>query len=212
MWPHINNSLYENDFQIKVIRNTCKNHRAGKIRLPSKSNSQVRGCLTQQPSYYLMFFPYSCPWPPAPSARGLLPALLSTCLQRGKRLFQAPGCGLEEAGGAEPPLSVLQRVMQLLRALWPRKNAAVAPGQPAINTLAPAHPDSTGHHRHMFQKEIWLTNTQLEVNTLHLSCEITHSKPCFWIFNQVSPRDYFCAFAPSWKRILAHLTLFPVSF
>lgn len=156
-----------------------------------------------------MFFPYSCPWPPAqPSLRGMCSLLYWALVPSEERGFSKHlAAGWRRQERAEPPLSVLQRVMQPRRALRPRNDAAVAPGQPAINTLTPAHPDSTGHHRHMSQKEIWLTNTQLKVNTLHLSCEITHNKPRFWILNQVSSHDYFPAFAPSWKRRLAHLTV-----
>lgn len=105
MWPHINNSLYEIDFEIKVMRNTCKNHRAGKIWFPSKSNSQVRGCLSPTAITRLDVFSLLLPLTPSPalSARHVLCALLSACLQRGKRFFQAPGCGLEEAGAGWAP-------------------------------------------------------------------------------------------------------------
>lgn len=125
------------------MRNTCKNHRTGKIWFPSKSNSQARGCLSPTAITRLDVFSLLLPLTPSP-ALYLLPALL--CLSPA-RAEVFPSTWLRAGGGrsrAEPLLSLLQRVMQPLRALRPRTNAAVEPGQPAINT----HLGSTGHHTH----------------------------------------------------------------
>lgn len=134
MWPHINNSLYENDFEIKVMRSTCKNHRAGKIWFPSKSNSQVKGCLSPRAIIRLdVFFLTLVPDPqPSPLSEVSTPCFTEHLFPARKEAFPSPW------RRQEPLLSLLQRVMQLLPALWPGKNAA-------INTLTAAHPASTGH-------------------------------------------------------------------
>lgn len=126
--------MYGNDFEIKVMRNTCKNHRAGKIRFPSKSSSQVRGCLSPTAIVRLDVFSLLLSLTPSPalSARSPLPALRAL-VSRGFSKHLAAGCRRRER--AEPRcVSVLQRVMQPLRALRPGSNAAVAPGQPATST------------------------------------------------------------------------------
>lgn len=66
------------------MRNTCKNHRAGKIGFPSKSSSQVRGCLSPTAIIRLDVFSLLLSLTPSPalSARYPLPAL-GTLVSRG---------------------------------------------------------------------------------------------------------------------------------
>lgn len=148
MWPHINNSMYGNDFEIKVMRNTCKNHRAGKIGFPSKSSSQVRGCLSPTAIIRRDVFSLLSSLTPSPalSARYPLPAL-PRLVSRGFSKQLAAGWRRQER--AEPRcVPVLQRVMQRLRALRPGSSAAAAPGQAAMS----AQPERTGHHGHFRRK------------------------------------------------------------
>lgn len=93
----------------------------------------------QQPSHDLMFFPYSCPRPPA--QRGICSLLYQVLVSsEGRGFCKLLAAGWRRQSRAEPLLSLLQRVMQPLPALRPRNSsAALAPGQPAINTSPPSH-------------------------------------------------------------------------
>lgn len=128
------------------MRNTCKNHRAGKVCFPSKSSSQVRGCLSPTAIVGLdVFFLTLIPDPqPSPLSEVSAPCFTELLSPASREAF--PSTWLRAGGGR----SVLQHVMQLLRALWPRSNAAVVPGQPAINTLTLIPQRTTD----TFQKEI----------------------------------------------------------
>lgn len=95
--------MYGNDFEIKVMRNTCKNHRAGKIGFPSKSSSQVRGCLSPTAIIRRDVFSLLSSLTPSPLSEVSAPCFTHARLQR---FFQAAGCGLEEAGAGRAPLCV----------------------------------------------------------------------------------------------------------
>lgn len=127
--------MYRNDFEIKVMRNTCKNHRAGKIGFPSKSSSQVRGCLSPTAIVRRDAFSLLLSLTPSPLSEVSAPCFTLTCLQR---FSPALAAGWRRQERAEPRrVSVLQRVTQPLRALRPGSSAAAAPG--------PAQPERTGH-------------------------------------------------------------------
>lgn len=148
-----------------------------------------------------MLFPYSCPWPPALSARYPLPALPSL-VSRG-----FPRRWLRAGGGRSGQSPAVCRCCSALRNRCEPSGRAAAPRRRPAPLSRSARGTSAG-----LQEEIWLAKAQLKGNALHLSWEIARNKPCFQILNQVSPDDCFRAFAPSWKGIFAHLTLFTVNF
>lgn len=123
----------------------------GKICFPSKSNSQVRGVLISNSLIPLDVFSLLLSLTPSPSCNGIYPlALLNACLQRRKRFCQAPGWGMARqpgAGGRAGASSAAERYAIAASPPATRSRAAVASSQPAINTLAPARPNSTGHQR-----------------------------------------------------------------
>lgn len=125
------------------MRNTCKNHRTGKIWFPSKSNSQARGCLSPTAITRLDVFSLLLPLTPSPAS--ICSLLYCACLQRGQRFFQAPGCGLEEAGAGLSP-AVAAAARYATAASPPATHQRCGGARPACNKHT--HPGSTGHHTH----------------------------------------------------------------
>lgn len=120
-----------------------------------------------------MFFSLLLSVTPQPSQRGI--CFTEHLSPARKEVF--PSTWLRAGGGrsrAEPLLSLLQRSYATAASPLATQHRCGG-GRPACNKHTHTRPDSTGHHGHTIQKEIWITNPQLKVNILHLSCKITQA-------------------------------------